>query len=297
MSLSKKLISIVIVTYNSSSLIRVCLESIISFNDIGDSLEVIIVDNNSDDYDLLVSNAILVMPDCKILRNKRNGGYGQGNNIGIKQSSGSIIMIMNPDVTLFKPIFKDVLKHFENSQVGLLGGSQYENLEKRRCSFVPLGLGITSLIISKFYRALDIYNSKFLCIHGACFFIRKSLMSSIGYYDENIFLYNEELDIQKRIQKHSQLKIIYDKSIGYMHPMEERSVSHKSLEEGVISLKYYCNKFGLNFRRAIFSKLVINRISQLKYIITHKKKNEVFTLSFIIFKKILTEKTNNNKVN
>lgn len=100
-------ISIVIVTYNSTKDIIGCLDSIYKNNDIGCNLEIIIVDNNSSDINELQSILHSCYPEVKLLRNSCNGGYGQGNNIGIKSSTSPIILIMNPDVRLFFPIFKN----------------------------------------------------------------------------------------------------------------------------------------------------------------------------------------------
>ena len=91
-----KRVSVIIVTYNSEKHIYDCLSSIYRYNDIGDLLEVIIVDNNSCNKDLMFESINRLYPQTKLIDNPKNGGYGQGNNMGVKNSLGDIILIMNP---------------------------------------------------------------------------------------------------------------------------------------------------------------------------------------------------------
>ena len=102
----KKKISIIIVTYNSELHIYDCLDSIFKYNDIGDDLEIIIVDNMSNNVDqMFTSIKEKYASTVKLVKNHINGGYGQGNNVGIRLAKSDIIMIMNPDVRLLQPVF------------------------------------------------------------------------------------------------------------------------------------------------------------------------------------------------
>ena len=115
--MGEKKISIVIVTYNSENVIFRCLDSVFKYNDIKDCIEVIVVDNNSQNQLQMFSDICGRYGNKVILlSNPQNGGYGQGNNIGIKASTAPIILIMNPDVSLFFPIFeKAIIQYHEYS--------------------------------------------------------------------------------------------------------------------------------------------------------------------------------------
>ncbi len=103
-----KKISTVIVTYNSEAHIYDCLDSLFKYNDIGDDLEVIVVDNCSQKFtDMKDRIENKYAKSVTVISNLCNGGYGQGNNVGIKASHAPIIMIMNPDVRLVMPVFHD----------------------------------------------------------------------------------------------------------------------------------------------------------------------------------------------
>ena len=70
-----KLLSLIILTYNSEKDIYDCLKSVYQYNDIGDGLEIIIVDNNSRNYTEMYDTIKSLYPDVKIIANDRNGGY------------------------------------------------------------------------------------------------------------------------------------------------------------------------------------------------------------------------------
>jgi Predicted glycosyltransferases len=123
-----KSLSIIIVTYNSQDLIEKCLSHLFLHNDIGDELQVIIVDNSN----VNVSKEMFDFVETKfperilLIKNDKNGGYGQGNNLGISHAEGKYIAIMNPDITMTEPLFKNVLEKFENNnKLGMLAYKQY----------------------------------------------------------------------------------------------------------------------------------------------------------------------------
>ena len=237
-------VSVVIVAYNSSSDIRECVSSIYEYNDIEDKLEVVVVDNCSSDYEETHSILVNNFPKVKILSNKKNGGYGQGNNIGIAEATNPIVLIMNPDVRLFKPIFKKAIGHYNSTpRLLLLGMQQYNTKELKGSSFSMKKPSYGSLVIYKIFSFLNIYNPKYFFISGACHFIKKDEFVKIGGYDENIFLYGEETDINERILANN-YKISFDKSIGYIHPMHERGDALITLQRGLKSALYISEKNG-----------------------------------------------------
>ena len=113
-----KRVSIIIVTYNSEKEIYDCVRSIQQYADIpSEEIELIIVDNNSQHTDLMFEKLNEVWgEDIVLIKNTHNGGYGQGNNVGIRHSHAPIIMIMNPDVRLHKRIFRNALSFFNSNQ-------------------------------------------------------------------------------------------------------------------------------------------------------------------------------------
>src|SRR5690606_37192237 len=96
-------LSVIIVCYRSDEFIFDAVRSVIKFNDLREGrTEIIIVDNSPADYSQQ-SFAKLRYEfgnQVVLIHNARNGGYGQGNNLGIAHSKGKVLCIMNPDVNL-----------------------------------------------------------------------------------------------------------------------------------------------------------------------------------------------------
>lgn len=262
----KKRITIIIVTYNSDFHIYDCLESIYKHNDIDEELEIIVVDNNSTNVDFTFQQIIERFGSKIILiKNNKNGGYGQGNNIGVKYASAEIIMILNPDVRLVEPIFKSVILSFEKVNVVMVGLQQNYTIEKRGLSFLFIDNSITGVFEGKLYNLLNLYVQKKMCISGSCFFIRKSSFLEVGMFDENIFMYGEELDLHNRLlQKNESAVILYDKSIKYLHLVSEREHSLSSEIRQFDSFVYLTIKNGSDIRKECLKRIRLYRFLRLK---------------------------------
>lgn len=260
-----KKISVIIVTYNSEKHIYDCLESIAINNDIGDDLEIIVVDNCSKDFDIMKTVIHEKYPDVLILSNTQNGGYGQGNNIGIRSANAPYIMIMNPDVRLTEPIFEKVFNYFEKKQNCVMYGMQQEipGYDKLGLSFgwtfrSNIYIGSVMLFILK---RLNIYWQKYMYFTGSCFFVRKSSFEDIGMFDENIFMYSEEDDIHGRLMTLSGVEIKYDKKLKYSHlhiPEYDSLAGYEKILKRDLDSKLYWNK-----RDGFTKKYTINKCIQI----------------------------------
>lgn len=174
-----KKLSIIIVTYNSEKDIYECLDTIYSHCDIPiKELEVIIVDNNSTDCATMFNKLkTLWGEDIILIKNSSNGGYGQGNNVGIRQCSAPVVLIMNPDVRLVCPIFRKAINLFsKNKNMCILGMKQWLTLnEPSSNSFTCTSRmnGYLSTILSALCTRLDIYLAKYMYFSGSCFLLTK----------------------------------------------------------------------------------------------------------------------------
>jgi len=131
-----KELSVVIVTYNSEPDIYGCLDALFAHNDLDDALEVIVVDNNSRDFTHMQDEiARLYGGKVIVLSNSKNGGYGHGNNIGIRHASSPVIMIMNPDVRIIQISLKGIVAQYQKDpHLALLGFKQIVNMAGKRGS-------------------------------------------------------------------------------------------------------------------------------------------------------------------
>ena len=247
-------ISIIIVTYYSRELIIDCINSILKYNDLNkNEIEIIVVDNSSNDEYLLLAkllkensyeNAVI------LIHNPKNGGYGQGNNVGVNHSKGDILCVMNPDVRLLEPLFKDALLHFKNDNVGSLGYQQItNNLNFSFFQKPEYNLPIYSSIKTKLWNNKQKFNDKEFYLSGAFVFFRKKDFVKAGMYDEKMFMYFEEPDVAKRLNNIRKISI-FDPSKKYLHLMEQKEDFNTwLLDVGSNSLKIYFDKHNLNLKK------------------------------------------------
>ena len=257
-----KKLSIIIVTYNSEKDIYECLDTIYSHCDIPiKELEVIIVDNNSTDCDTMFNKLkTLWGEDIILIKNSSNGGYGQGNNVGIRQCSAPVVLIMNPDVRLVCPIFRKAINLFsKNKNMCILGMKQWLTLEEPSnnsftCTYRMNGY--LSTILSALCTRLDFYIAKYMHFSGSCFFINKVMFEAVGLFDENVFLYGEEDDIHYRLMhRFKDCKMKYDKSLRYLHLTKERQPDIK-YEKTLIDVAVIQNqKKGYNEDKTLKNRL------------------------------------------
>ena len=224
-----KKVSIIIVTYNSDKDIYDCINSIIENSDIPlAEIELVVVDNNSTGCDTMFGKLkTLWGEDIILIKNSSNGGYGQGNNVGIRRCSAPLVLIMNPDVRLVCPIFHKAIDRFsKDKSMGMLGMKQWLTLEEPSnnsftCTYRMNGY--LSTILSALCTRLDFYIAKYMHFSGSCFFINKAMFEAVGLFDENVFLYGEEDDIHYRLMhRFKDCKMKYDKSLKYLHLTKER---------------------------------------------------------------------------
>ena len=297
-----KKLSIIIVTYNSEKDIYECLDTIYSHCDIPiKELEVIIVDNNSTDCDTMFNKLkTLWGEDIILIKNSSNGGYGQGNNVGIKQCSAPVVLIMNPDVRLVCPIFRKAINLFsKNKNMCILGMKQWLTLEEPSnnsftCTYRMNGY--LSTILSALCTRLDFYIAKYMHFSGSCFFINKAMFEAVGLFDESVFLYGEEDDIHYRLMhRFKDCKMKYDKSLRYLHLTKERQPDIK-YEKTLIDVAVIQNqKKGYNEDKTLKNRLrcinllilrerlrimlgknnrtLLNMLEELKLYIKEKQKN------------------------
>ena len=226
-----KRLSIIIVTYNSEADIYDCIGSIKHHADIPlDEIELVVVDNGSSRVDeMFAALRVTWGDDITLLRNTHNGGYGQGNNIGIRHSTAPVIMIMNPDVRLMCPCFAKPLTAFETDPTLCMYGMK-QMLSDTRCSTYSFMCtyrmnGYLHTLLQSFCNRIDWYLPRWQFFSGSCFFIQRAKFEQVGLFDESVFMYGEEEDIHWRLKQRFGLRFHYDHTLRYMHLVSQRPPS------------------------------------------------------------------------
>ena len=272
--MDKIILSIIIVSHKNLEVLKNCLDSIYLYNDIGENLEIIVVDNSPEDdiYHYIKNN----YSDIIILRIE-NKGFGAANNVGAKIAKGKYLLFLNPDTILIEPIFKFAINQFEeDDKLSMFGLKLLNENRRRNLSFGFIDkMSIISMILIRIFNKFNIYIDGQMFISGADMFVRRRDFINIGLFDENIFMYKEEADLAKRLKANGG-KTRYFKSKSLIH-LEGKTTndSEAATLRKIESLKYFCEKYNLNFQRRFQQNLRYQYFKYffIGYLETMKQKN------------------------
>jgi GT2 family glycosyltransferase len=268
--MSKIDFSVIIVSYKKLEVLIECLDSIYKFNDIGERLEVIVVDNSPDNqvFEYVKSNYNKLI----VLKNK-NRGFGEANNVGAKIARGKFLLFLNPDTIMIEPIFQKAINFFNDSEIGMFGGKLLSRNLSRNMSFYLMDkYGLLPNLIIKFANKLDLFLDGKMFVSGANIFIRNHVFFEAGLFDELIFMYGEEADLTRRVLMLGH-KTGYCKDIRIIHlEGQNTNNSEVAIRRRLTSKKYYCSKYGLKFAKKVRNEIFLNYMKIILYFIIDRKK-------------------------
>lgn len=215
-------LSIVIVNYNAGEHLINCLKSVEKVKDEVGS-EVFVVDNASSDGSVDIASR--KFPKLNFIKNSENLGFGRANNQVLKDLKTPYVLILNPDTILENGILSIMVKYLdENPEVGAATCKiVFENgkvdLTAHRGFPTPWASLLYFLGDNSRYHLSKADMSKpheVDAISGAFFLTRKSVLEKVGIFDEDYFMYAEDIDLCFRIKK-AGFKIMYLPQIQILH--------------------------------------------------------------------------------
>lgn len=172
-------ITVGIVTFKSENVIFNCLKNIKKIN------KIIVFDNSNDKP---LKNKILKQyPNIKVILSKKNLGYGVANNKIINKSKTPYVLIINPDVSLEKNCELNLLKSIKKLK------NNFAIISPQSINYKNFGYFGKETFSKKKILKVDF-------VVGFAMLINKKKFKNIGMFDENIFLYQEEFDLCKRLK-------------------------------------------------------------------------------------------------
>ncbi len=227
-------LSVIIVNYNVKDLLGNCVDSILASS--GNlKIEIIVVDNNSFDGSVEhVKERFSNNSSVRIIESKINLGFAKANNLGGKGAIGKYLLILNPDTIVQEDTFDKAVKFYESvKEIGALScklvlPNGKLDLACRR-SFPSPSVAIYRILgLSKLFprsKTFARYNLTYLdedktyeveSICGAFMLIRKDIFELVGGFDEDYFMYGEDLDLCYKIKK-AGYKIYYYSGTSIIH--------------------------------------------------------------------------------
>lgn len=259
----KDLVSINIVNWNGMRYLKQCLESI--KKQTYPNIEIIIVDNNSNDGSLEFLKSDY--PEINIVENKINIGFSRAHNQAIQLSKGEFIIPLNFDIFLFPDFVKEMVKAVNSYEdVGIVSGKLYKKFNNES----PSVLDTTGITMNNMFSGDRGENSEDYGQFGKSEFVfgasgaaplykRKMLEDiKIGneYFDEDFFIYVEDVDLCWRAQLYG-WKCIYTPYAIALHERGATRREDKDIKKGYYMIGYR-NRYLTIFKNSILSNIIGN---------------------------------------
>lgn len=285
-------VSVVIVNYNVRNFLEQCLQSVIAACK-GFDHEIFVVDNHSvDGSQAMVKSSF---PEVRLIENNRNLGFSKANNQALRLAQGQYQLVLNPDTLLEEQTIRKCIEFMDSHpEAGALGVKMING----RGKFLPesrRSLPTPSVAFYKMFGLANLFprSKRFARYHmgfmpvdkthpvevlsGAFMFLRKEALEKAGLFDEDYFMYGEDIDLSYRLLKQGfvnyyfpETTIIHYKgestkksSINYVKTFYSAMLVfiHKHFSHQQNSLFYFLLKLGIYFRGFISAgKRILGRI-------------------------------------
>lgn len=229
-------LSIIILNYKSSGLVRQCIKTIRLFAP-HIPYEIIVVDNDSGDG--VAEMMRTHYPEIRLIGSPANIGYAAGNNLGIRAARGRHVMIMNPDITVRPGSIDAAVRYMDaHADIGVLGpklvhpdGSLDASCYRFPSYGIPLYRRTPFGRIPRAKNALGRYlmtdydhqtTRDVDWLLGAVLLVRRSALEKVGSLDERYFLYFEDTDWCRRFRQ-AGYRVVYFTGAEMVHYHERLS--------------------------------------------------------------------------
>ena len=271
-------LSVIILNYNVRYFLELCVLSVQNAIQNIDA-EIIVIDNNSQDDSCAMMK--LRFPNIKLIENKENSGFPKGNNIGVAVAQGEYICILNPDTVVAEDTFIKVLAFAKKqNELGIVGVKLIDGTgnflpESKRGIPTPW-VALTKImgLYKLFPKAFGKYYAQHLSenetgnveiLVGAFMLLKRDLYNEIGGFDEDCFMYSDDIDL-------SYMALKKGKPNYYFH---ETSVIHykgeSTIKDGIYmkrnqqAMNFFFKKhFRISFFFTVFMKMGIVFFSIVK---------------------------------
>ncbi len=223
-------LTIIILSFNTREFTLNCIESVFN-NKWQSKIKVCLVDNNSSDETVKVVKK--EYPSVEVIENKENLGFSAGNNVALRTLNSRYYLLLNSDTEIIKGALDYLVKLMDDKNFGIASCK----LINPDGSLQPNAGDLPTLIpISSWLTGLDDLLNIFLnfptfhpksnryfsgekqvgWVSGAAMMIKNEVLKQVGYLDENIFMYDEDVDFCLRARK-KEFKIGWTDKVSIIH--------------------------------------------------------------------------------
>ena len=234
--------------------LELCLTSVARAIE-GIDAEIIVVDNASTDDSIKM--LARKFPAVKVMANKINLGFAKANNLGVAMARGRYVCVLNPDTVVPEDCFEELLAFAERQKnlgaIGIKfidGAGRYLPESKRNLPTPQVALAKMLGRSKKYYNSVvkekGVGQTDVLV--GAFMFLKKETYQAVGGFDENYFMYGEDIDLSYCLQK-AGLTNFYYGALAAIHFKGESTLRDKTYANnfyGAMGI-FYTKHFKKNF--------------------------------------------------
>jgi N-acetylglucosaminyl-diphospho-decaprenol L-rhamnosyltransferase len=271
-------LSVIIVNYNVKFFLEQCLCSVRKAIEAMDStgIEVFVVDNHS--IDGSIDYVQPKFPWVRFIINPENLGFSKANNQALAESVGKYILFLNPDTILPEDSFKKVLAFMDSHPdagacgVRMVDGRGSFLKESKRgfpspwASFCK-SVGLTAAFPrSRFFAAYYLGHlneeetNRVDTLSGAFMLVKKELLEAIGGFDEQFFMYGEDIDLSYRIRLSGSHNYYLPNTTIIHFKGESTKKDFRYVQLFYRAMSQFTRKYFRNFRWAFFGVLLESAI-------------------------------------
>lgn len=220
------LVSINLLLHRPGLYLKPCLDSILA--QIYKKFELLIIDNSPGDGTLELVQEIIkqareagqILPPCRIIANQENLGFAVAHNLGIRESRGELVFLINQDIILEKDFLRAIVELFgRDEKTGSVQGKLLKLKIENDALFQTEIIDTTGLVILKNRRIIargqgQVDRQQFnlvgeiFGVDGAAPVFRRSALEDVRiclgqrceYFDEDFYMYKEDVDLAWRLR-------------------------------------------------------------------------------------------------
>jgi len=297
-------LSIIIVSYNTCKVTKNCIESVLKSMETSTlTYEIVLVDNNSQDGSVAMIQQYNRQYDqlFTLLLNSDNRGFGAANNQGLRKAKGEYVLLLNSDTvvldraitTLYDFAQSNPNKHFLGAKLLNADMSAQDSAGPNYSLpvvFVHLLMFGDRWPLWRITRFSPNTIKKVGWVSGACILTKRDYLIKLDGFDEQIFMYMEEIDLLYRAQKNDQTIYFYPQA-RFIHLGSASSKSANKRTDPILQvyrgLLYYYKKHHSHLDQVVLKSMLqfkslagilIGRLSRNTYLIkTYEQARQLVT--------------------
>ena len=294
-----KNVSIIIVSYNVRSYLAHSIDAILKSDH--KNIEIIVVDNHSYDgtCDYLKEN-YQDIESVNIISNGENVGFGKAVNQASKIATNEYIMVLNPDTIIEESTISTLVDYLDKkNHVGMVGPKilNADGTLQLACkrSFPTIKVALPKLLgLDRIFpnsRWAGKYNLTYLdpekvhkvdAISGSCMLIKSKIFKAINGFDENFFMFGEDLDLCKRVwEENYEIHYLPKTKIIHYKGQSVKTATYDSRDAFYKSMKIYIKKH-YSSTLGVFTRFFISVGISLRKLFSAVSDNRSLFISVIL---------------